>query len=198
MWPAFVNARLACQTSPSHDPSYKGTGARDHHDRRRIHRSRIGGIEIEGGRITATSGGRSRNGVLTDGERRALQEPIEIVDANAAGHGSPDQIRYVLKAGDRVAVKRGGPRPAALSPSELLTRRDAPGRRGGSDRSATPPLSSARTRPNVAAPGVDVGQHHQRIDGVGRVAKACRAIEKGRPARRKLTRQAVGMHSLPT
>jgi hypothetical protein len=76
----------------------------------------VGGVEIDGGRITATLGQKSCSETLTDNERSELQKLIAIHDSKASGHGSPDQIHYTLKAGDHTASWFGEEAPKEIAP----------------------------------------------------------------------------------
>ena len=62
----------------------------------------IGGITIEGRKVTATGSGKPCSGTLTDAEAAQL-EKTRFEASTAAGPGKPDQIHYVLQVGDRTA-----------------------------------------------------------------------------------------------
>ena len=76
----------------------------------------VGGIVIDNGQVTATLQQKSCSGALTDAERAKLQKLIAIRDANAEGHGHPDQIRYTLTAGDRTVTWFGEDAPKEIAP----------------------------------------------------------------------------------
>jgi hypothetical protein len=81
----------------------------------------VGGIVIEDGQVTATLQQKSCTGTLTDEERRKLQSLTVIADSDAAGHGSPDQIRYTLRAGEHKVSWFGENAPQEIAPLfELL------------------------------------------------------------------------------
>ena len=75
----------------------------------------VGGIIVDA-QVTATLQQKSCTGTLTDAERSKLQKLIPIRDANAEGHGHPDQIRYTLTAGDRTATWFGEDAPKEIAP----------------------------------------------------------------------------------
>jgi hypothetical protein len=81
----------------------------------------LGGIVIEGGQVTATLQQKSCTGTLTDAERSKLHSLTLSHDSDEAGHGSPDQIRYTLSAGEHKASWFGENAPKDVAPLfELL------------------------------------------------------------------------------
>jgi hypothetical protein len=76
----------------------------------------VGGIVIDNGQVTASLQQKSCTGALTDSERTRLQKLIPIRDSTEAGHGHPDQIRYVMTASDRTATWFGEDAPNHVAP----------------------------------------------------------------------------------
>ena len=76
----------------------------------------VGGIVIEGGQVTATLQQKSCTGTLTDEERSKLPKLTDVNDAAEAGHGSPDQIRYTLNAGEHKVSWFGENAPKEIAP----------------------------------------------------------------------------------
>jgi len=76
----------------------------------------VGGIVIEGGQVTATLQQKSCTGTLTHEERSKLQRLTAVNNAAEAGHGSPDQIRYTLRAGEHEVSWFGENPPKEIAP----------------------------------------------------------------------------------
>ncbi|HEX3577955.1 MAG TPA: hypothetical protein VHY33_05260 [Thermoanaerobaculia bacterium] len=76
----------------------------------------VGGIVIDNGQVTATLQQKSCSGALTAAEREKLQKLIAVGDSNPKGHGHPDQIRYTLTDGNRMATWYGEDAPKEIAP----------------------------------------------------------------------------------
>jgi len=76
----------------------------------------VGGLVIDGAQVTATLGQRSCNGTLTADEQKRMQALMPVRDSDPSGHGSPDQIRYTLSAGDHKVSWFGENAPADVAP----------------------------------------------------------------------------------
>ena len=76
----------------------------------------VGGIVVENGQATATLQQKSCTGALTDDERSKLREMAPGNDAEEPGHGTPDQIRYTLRYGERTISWFGENAPKEIAP----------------------------------------------------------------------------------